>query len=140
MIKLSPFLFKESTEVSEVEELISPEDAKAMDKTETSDEEIEEANTLAGGNVVGYTAPLGAAGVGSSNALEKGFWRDQSGKKVKTASPALHKKKKTNETVDEVIQAVGIPTKKLNMVKLLWQEDDVDSHIKTASEPLHNKK
>lgn len=58
--------------------------------------ELVEQNTLASGNVVGYMAPLGAKGIGTAKALEKGFWRNDAGKTVKTGSPALHKKKKVS--------------------------------------------
>lgn len=60
---------------------------------ESSDEafqELEEVNAIGAGNIAGYTAPLGAPGIGASSKLEKGFWRKRAGKKVKTASPKVH--------------------------------------------------
>lgn len=75
---------------------------------ETSDEafqELEEVNAVGAGNVVGYTGPLGAPGVGASSQLEKGFWRNKAGKHVKTASPELHKKgKKKPLSLQEISQ------------------------------------
>jgi hypothetical protein len=60
------------------------------DNTEEAFQELEEVNAIGAGNVVGYTGPLGAPGVGASSSLEKGFWRKRAGKKVKTASPKVH--------------------------------------------------
>jgi len=49
--------------------------------------EIEEANTIASGNVVGYQAPLGT----DTTPLHKSFWNKDKNKKVKTSSPELQK-------------------------------------------------
>lgn len=67
-----------------------------------------EQNTLASGNVVGYMAPLGAKGIGSDSSLEKGFWRKDSGKSVKTASPALHKKKTKKSLYEEIFSEMAL--------------------------------
>lgn len=78
---------------------------------------LEEQNAVGGGGIVGYTAPLGSRGIGSDNKLEKGFWRDKAGKKVKTGSPELDK------DIKETVQAVGTPTDDLNMIKGLYKDD-----------------
>lgn len=91
------------------------------------EEELDEANAVASGNVVGYTAPLGAKGIGTDKRLEKGFWRDKAGKKIKTASPALHKEN------FGAMQDVDTPTKKLNMVQDLWDSEELSSDVKTDS-------
>ena len=91
------------------------------------EEELDEANAIASGNVVGYTAPLGAKGIGTDKRLEKGFWRDKAGKKIKTASPALHKEN------FGAMQDVDTPTKKLNMVQDLWDSEELSSDVKTDS-------
>lgn len=76
---------------------------------EEESELVDEANAIAGGNVVGYTGPMGTKGIGSDKRLEKSFWRDQSGKKVKSASPnikmdkALAAMEEATDIVDEVI-------------------------------------
>jgi hypothetical protein len=57
------------------------------------DETLEEANALASGSVSGYILPLGMKGIGSDKKQENSFWKNETGKKVKTASPALHKAK-----------------------------------------------
>lgn len=49
------------------------------------EELMNELNTLASGNIVGYIGPLGM----DTKAIHKGFWRDKSGKKVKTDSPSV---------------------------------------------------
>lgn len=101
--------------------------------------DLEEANTLASGNVVGYQAPLGAKGIGTDKALEKGFWRQDAGKKVKTASPALHKGKNSKVYVEPVMEGMGeiqdvdTPTDQLNLVKTLWNKDERKKDVKTSS-------
>ena len=48
---------------------------------------------------------LGAKGAGADEGVEKGFWRKRAGKKVKTASPKLHKKgKKKPLSLQEISQ------------------------------------
>lgn len=111
------------------------------ESSDESFESLEEFNALGAGAVVGYTGPLGAAGVGSSNALEKGFWRDESGKKVKTASPALHKKKK-NKSLQEFIEYLFEfePNTDRGMKRLWADLPDVknpEQPIKTNSPELH---
>ena len=69
-----------------------------------SEQSLDEFNAMGTGMVVGYQAPLGAHGVGSSSPLEKAFWRDNSGKEIKTASPALHKKKSRRKKIKETIK------------------------------------
>ncbi len=48
---------------------------------------LDEINTLASGNVVGYTGPLGM----DTTSIHKGFWRGDYKKKLKTSSPKLKK-------------------------------------------------
>lgn len=91
---------------------------------------LEEQNALGAGGVVGYTAPLGAPGIGSSNKLEKSFWRDKAGKKVKTGSPDLDK------DIKEMVQAINTPNGELNMIKGLWQNKEKEK-VKTDSDQLH---
>jgi hypothetical protein len=101
--------------------------------------DLEEANTLASGNVVGYQAPLGAKGIGTDKTLEKGFWRQDAGKKVKTASPALHKKNGKKNYVEPVMEGMGeiqdvdTPTDQLHLVKTLWNKDELRKDVKTSS-------
>lgn len=71
---------------------------------EDSEQNLDEFNAVGTGMVAGYQAPLGAPGVGSSSPLEKAFWRDKSGKEIKTASPALHKKKSRRKKIKETIK------------------------------------
>lgn len=69
-----------------------------------SEQNLDEFNAMGTGMVAGYQAPLGAPGIGSSSPLEKAFWRDNSGKEIKTASPALHKKKSRRKKIKETIK------------------------------------
>ncbi len=86
--------------------------------------DLEEANTMASGNVSGYTGPLGADTVGTSKKLEKGFWRDRTGKKVKTGSPSVHNKDALALSEDlGAMQDVDTPVEQLHMVKLLWADE-----------------
>jgi hypothetical protein len=57
---------------------------------------LDEYNAMATGAVVGYTGPLGTP----TGPIHKGFWRKDLKKKVKTASPALHKGKGLKEEVE----------------------------------------
>lgn len=61
---------------------------------DNEDDKIEEVNTIGSGNVVGYIAPIGTAGMHKDKAREQGFWGDEAGQPVKTDSPELHKDKK----------------------------------------------
>ena len=74
-----------------------------------SEQSLDEFNAMGTGMVVGYQAPLGAHGVGSSSPLEKAFWRDNSGKEVKTGSPALHHKKSRRKKIKETISLLEGP-------------------------------
>jgi len=133
---------------SELKQFISKAVKEALD-LET---ELEEANAIStgGGNltssgqIAGYIGPLGAPGIGSSKKLQKGFWRTDSTKKVKTSSPELHKPRNENsEFLEAVIEAIGhmqdpdTPTEKLHMVKLLWSPEERGEEVKTDSPALH---
>lgn len=74
-----------------------------------SEQSLDEFNAMGTGMVVGYQAPLGAHGVGSSSPLEKAFWRDNSGKSIKTASPSLHRKKSRRKKIKETIPLLEGP-------------------------------
>jgi hypothetical protein len=104
--------------------------------SEAAFEELEEQNAIGGGGVVGYTAPLGAPGIGSSSKLEKGFWRKRAGKKVKTSSPKVHNPdalalKEMQENLFEFEAATD-----RGMARLWADQPDVDSPeqpVKSAS-------
>jgi len=69
-----------------------------------SEQNLDEFNAMGTGMVAGYQVPLGAPGIGSSSPLEKAFWRDNSGKEIKTGSPALHRKKSRRKKIKETIK------------------------------------
>ena len=111
--------------------------------SEAAFEELEEQNAVGGGGVVGYTAPLGAPGIGSSSALEKGFWRKRAGKKVKTASPKVHDPDALAlKEIQEDLFEFDTKTDR-GMARLWADQPDVDSPeqpVKSASPALHKKK
>lgn len=71
-------------------------DYLSEETSEAAFQELEEQNTVGGGNIVGYTAPIGAASMATDSKIERGFWQKKRLKKkgdVKTASPAVHNPK-----------------------------------------------
>lgn len=63
---------------------------------ELVEQELEEVNALAAGNVVGYIGPLGM----DTAPLHKAFWSGDE-KKLKSGSPTLHKKKSMKDSLKE---------------------------------------